>query len=144
MKTSPIGLVATLVIGIALGAGAAKWWAETATPGPAVAIPVREAKSDLPTVEVAAVQQVQIPRGVSAVGSLRSEDAVILRPEVSGRIVEINVDEGGRVKRGDILFRLDDSVVKAQLQQAQANLSLASSQYRRAEQLTKQGFISKQ
>src|SRR3546814_1553991 len=45
------------------------------------------------------------------------------------------------------LFRsvqLDDSVAKAQLQQAQANLSLANSQYRRAVELGKKGFISKQ
>src|SRR5690606_14960467 len=40
--------------------------------------------------------------------------------------------------------RLDDNIAKAQLQQSQANLSLAESQYRRSVQLSKQGFISQQ
>src|SRR5690606_24662116 len=96
------------------------------------------------TVEARAVQQVSMPRGVSAVGTLRSEDSVVLRPEITGRITEINFSEGGKVKKGQVLIRLDDSVTKAQLQQAQANLSLANSQYRRAIELGKQGFISKQ
>jgi len=68
----------------------------------------------------------------------------MLRPEITGRIAEINFEEGGKVKQGQVLIRLDDSVVKAQLHQAQANLSLAQSQYRRAVELGKQGFISKQ
>jgi membrane fusion protein (multidrug efflux system) len=67
-----------------------------------------------------------------------------LRPEITGRIVEINFNEGGKVGKGQVLVRLDDSVAKAELQQAEANLSLASSQYRRATELSKQGFISKQ
>src|SRR3546814_9982580 len=85
-----------------------------------------------------------MPRGVSAVGSLRSENSVILRPEITGRIAAINFDEGGKVTKGQVLVQLDDSVAKAQLQQAQANLSLANSQYRRAVELGKKGFISKQ
>src|SRR5690606_37789737 len=52
--------------------------------------------------------------------------------------------EGGKVKRGQVLVRLDDSVARAQLQQAKANLSLANSQHRRAVELTRQGFISQQ
>src|SRR3546814_16619831 len=84
-----------------------------------------------------------MPRGVSAVGSLRSENSVILRPEITGRIAAINFDEGGKVTKGQVLVQLDDSVAKAQLQQAQANLSLANSQYRRAVELGKKGFISK-
>ena len=88
--------------------------------------------------------RVALPRGIAAVGTLRSENSVMLRPEITGRISEINFDEGGRIKKGQVLVRLDDSVVKAQLQQAQANLSLANSQYRRAAELSKQGFISKQ
>ncbi|MGB3290768.1 MAG: efflux RND transporter periplasmic adaptor subunit, partial [Burkholderiaceae bacterium] len=95
-------------------------------------------------VEATPVEQVALPRGVSAVGSLRSENSVILRPEIAGRISEINFTEGGKVKKGQVLLRLDNSVAKAALQQAQANLSLASSQHRRAVELVKQGFISKQ
>lgn len=94
--------------------------------------------------EVAQAVSVPLPRGVSAVGTLRSENAVTLRPEITGRISEINFTEGSRVTKGRVLVRLDDSVVRAQLQQAQANLNLAASQHRRARELSNQGFISKQ
>ncbi len=136
-----------LAIGAALGAGGAKWLADRAAApaGSTVAPPLLPAASDgRVAVEAAEVEQIPLPRGVSAVGSLRSENSVMLRPEITGRIAEINFEEGGKVKQGQVLIRLDDSVVKAQLHQAQANLSLAQSQYRRAVELGKQGFISKQ
>src|SRR5690606_5344919 len=76
--------------------------------------------------------------------TLRSHDSVMLRPEISGRIAEINFTEGGKVSKGQVLVKLDDSVPKARLQQARANLQLAGSQHRRSVQLTKQEFVSAQ
>lgn len=95
-------------------------------------------------VALAPVQRVSFPRGVAAVGSLRSDESVVLRPEVSGRIQRLNFQEGARVAAGQVLVQLDDSVPRAELSQAQANLSLAQSQYRRSEALQKQGFVSPQ
>lgn len=148
MKNSTLGFVLVLALGVALGAGGAKWIAEhAAVPAangmvkPAANTPAAETRI---SVEAAPVLRVSLPRGVSAVGTLRSENSVMLRPEITGRIAEINFDEGGKVTKGQVLVKLDDSVVRAQLLQAQANLSLASSQYRRAVELSKQGFISKQ
>ena len=148
MKNSTIAFALILAAGVALGAGGSRWLASrnAAAPQPAATAPGKtQAGSEKKiNVEVAQVVGMAWPRGVSAVGSLRSENSVMLRPEVTGRITEINFNEGGKVRKGDVLVRLDDSVVKAQLQQAQANLNLASSQYRRAAELSKQGFISKQ
>jgi membrane fusion protein (multidrug efflux system) len=147
MKQSFVGISLVLALGIALGVGAAGWWAGRDAKGEnktAVSVVAPTATEKTVAVEAAPVQQRAMPRGVSAVGSLRSENSVMLRPEITGRIVAINFDEGGRVKKGQVLVQLDDSVAKAQLQQAQANLSLANSQYRRAVELGKQGFISKQ
>ncbi len=48
-------------------------------------------------------------------------------PEVSGRIVFIAADEGDKVKAGDTLIKLDDSLQQAQLQQAEAAVRLAQS-----------------
>lgn len=149
MKRSSFGFFLVLAVGIALGAGGAGWLAGRGANGAgkpsasASAAQSEQAKKKV-AVEVADVEQLAMPRGVSAVGSLRSENSVMLRPEITGRIAEINFNEGGKVKKGQVLVRLDDSVAKAQLQQAQANLSLADSQYRRAVELSKQGFISKQ
>lgn len=142
-----------LIVGVLLGVVASRWlpgqWfgANSSAPsalGGAASVAPPAAKPQGVGVEVAPVQLVAMPRVVSAVGTLRSESAVMLRPEITGRIAEIRFEEGGRVKQGDLLVRLDDGVTRAQLQQAQANLALAQSQYRRSEQLTKEGFISGQ
>lgn len=153
MKSTTIG-IALLLIGVLLGLAGAQWLPthsgelqnSMASPSVAalstVAAPVAPIKK-VP-VQTALAQKVLLPRGVAAVGSLRSGDSVMLRPEVTGRIAEINFAEGGKVQKGQVLIRLDDSVDRAQWEQAQANLNLANSQYRRAAQLSQQGFISKQ
>lgn len=95
-------------------------------------------------VESAIVETVPFPRGLTAVGSLRSEESVMLRSEVVGRIKEINFKEGSPVARGQVLFRLDDSVARAELEQVKANLSLSQSQSNRASSLHAEGYVSKQ
>ena len=52
-------------------------------------------------------------------------DRVEISAKVLGRINRLTVDEGSVVKKGDILVRLDDSDLRAQLEQAKANLMLA-------------------
>lgn len=154
MKKRVAGFVVILGMGVALGLAASKWGGFGSQASEGKAAP-QAAASKPPAggppaggpvvgVEVAAVKRVSMPAEVSAVGTLRSENAVVLRPEVTGRISQIGFVEGQPVKQGQVLLRLDDSVVKAQLQQAQANLGLANSQFRRSETLTQQGFISKQ
>lgn len=159
MKLSLPGLLIVLAVGAGVGFAGARWYsgqgfppsnaASRAPASPVAAAPAASTRAPAPrpagtAVEVAPVQRVNMARSVSAVGTLRSENSVMLRPEISGRIVEINFSEGGKVKKGDVLFRFDDSVVKAQLQQAQASLSLSQSRYRRAQELSREGFISKQ
>ncbi len=147
MKNSTIAFGLILIAGIVLGAGGSRWVANrAASPQSAKPAAAAEAAGSEKKVDVEADKAVRVPwqRGVSAVGSLRSQNSVMLRPEVTGRIAEINFDEGRKVSKGQVLVRLDDSVDRAQLQQAQANLSLAGSQHKRAVELSKQGFISKQ
>ena len=137
-----------LVLGVGLGIWGAHWWVQKQGVGNNAAVATapapQPAASDKVKVEVAPVNKTRLERAVSAVGTLRSHDSVVLRPEVSGRIAEINFMEGGRVEQGQVLVRLDDSVAKARVQQARANLKLAGSQYRRSVELNKQGFVSRQ
>ena len=62
--------------------------------------------------------------------------------EITGRISSIYVDIGDRVKKNDVLAKLDDSEVKANLEQAVARLDLANQVLNRFEDLRKKGFIS--
>ena len=62
--------------------------------------------------------------------------------EITGRISSIYVDIGDRVKKDEVLAKLDDSEVSANLEQAVARLDLANQVLNRFEDLRKKGFIS--
>lgn len=95
-------------------------------------------------VEVTPVRAQRMAQHISAVGSLLAQHAVILRAEASGRVAQIHFEEGMPASKGQLLVRLDSDILKAELQQAQAALKLATSRAHRAQELSKQGFISAQ
>ena len=104
--------------------------------------PVQKEASKGATVEVTQVRTGTIERTWSAVGSLKANESVIVRPEIAGRIARIGFEEGQRVAQGVALFELDDSVFLAQIAQAKANLELSSRNARRAEELFGRGLIA--
>ena len=85
-----------------------------------------------------------MPQTITAVGSLRSDESITVRPEVAGRIAAIGFQEGQRVAKGATLVRLDPAINAAEVQQSRANLKLAQSKYERAIDLAKSNFISGQ
>jgi len=94
-----------------------------------------------------AVETVPVTTGpvreeVGAVGTSRSNESVVVRPEISGRIARIEFDEGKPVRKGQLLVALDDSVHAAEMQQAKANLALQSSNYERTVELARGNFVS--
>jgi membrane fusion protein (multidrug efflux system) len=93
-------------------------------------------------VEVAKVVTDTVQEDVDAVGTLRSNEAVVVRPEISGRIDRLNFTEGAAVQKGQVIVALDDSVPAAELAQAKANLALAESNYNRTQELEKEKFVS--
>ena len=95
-------------------------------------------------VEAAKVSVVKLPQALGAVGSLRSDETVIVRPEVAGRVAQIHFREGERVTKGQVLVKLDDSVQQADLDRARANLTLSKTKHERSIDLRNKGFISSQ
>jgi membrane fusion protein (multidrug efflux system) len=152
------------VIGIALAGGAAWWWQQrdpatamvAAQPGAATTAPAPGGRGPAGpggaggpgrpggpvAVEVGRVQVMQLSDDVSAVGSLYSSQGVMLRPEVSGRIARLGFTDGQRVKRGQLLVQLDDTLQQAQLKQAEAQASIARTNLQRSRELLAQGFVS--
>jgi len=150
---------AVAVVGIGL-AGAAAWWWQNQPTGP---VPVAGAPGATSTggapgaggaggrpggpggpvgVEVARAETVTLTDDVQAVGSLKSSQGVMLRPEVSGRIARLGFSEGQRVRRGQLLVQLDDNLQRAQLQQAEAQASIARTNLQRSRELLAQNFVS--
>ena len=93
-------------------------------------------------VETAGVALETLQEDVTAVGSLRSNESVVVRPEISGRISAIQFTEGARVGKGAALVLLDSSTQAAEVQQARANLALAQTNFTRTEELQKSKFVS--
>ena len=106
--------------------------------------PRRDARKGPPAarVEVTQVRTGPLDRSWSAVGSLKANESVIVRPEIAGRIARIGFEEGQQVAMDTPLFVLDDSVFVAQVAQAKANLELSTRNAKRAEELFGRGLIS--
>jgi len=62
---------------------------------------------------------------LTASGTIEAVD-ITISPELGGKVVEVNVDEGDAVSTGDVLFRLDDATYQAQRAVAVASLNLAT------------------
>ncbi len=92
--------------------------------------------------EVTKVQTARLVDDAQTVGSLRSRQSVTLRPEVSGRVVRIAFADGASVRQGQLLIQLDDTLQKAELSQAQAQLSIARANLKRNEELVAQNFVA--
>jgi len=102
------------------------------------------AQADRPaTVEVARAASMRLLDETRAVGSLRSRQGVVLRPESSGRIARLDFADGARVHRGQLLVQLDDTLQRAQLAQAKAQASIARTNVQRNRDLAAQNFISR-
>ncbi len=95
-------------------------------------------------VEVTRVSAASFADETTAVGTLKSNESVVLRPETSGRIAAIHFKDGQVVRRGALLLSLDAGIQEAELQQARANLALAQANQQRNEDLFQKKFISQQ
>src|SRR5688572_18688741 len=112
----------------------------------AIAQPAKAPGAARPAMPVKAVAARLAPAvdEASAVGTLRADESVVIRPEIAGRIAEIRFDEGQSVKKGALLATLDSSEVRAQLASTQAQATLDAQRLERAEDLHKKNFISRQ
>ena len=86
-------------------------------------------------VEVASAATEELILSIPAVGTLRSNESVQVSPEIAGRIVELEADEGAAVAAGDPIATLDQSIYQAQIAEVQARITLSESNFERAREL---------
>ena len=111
-------------------------------PKPAAALPAKP-QAALPVKAVPA----KLARAVletGAIGSLRADEAVVIRPEIAGRIDRIAFGEGQTVKKGTLLVTLDAAETRALVASTRAQAGLDKQRFDRAADLKKKGFISQQ
>ncbi|MCM2339932.1 efflux RND transporter periplasmic adaptor subunit [Rhodoferax sp.] len=144
---------AVAVVGIAL-AGAAAWWLQSRPLAP-IAITGAGSSEVKPSgtgsgasrvvgVEVAKVAVQALRDDAQAVGSLRARHSVMLRPELVGRITALNFNDGGPVRKGQILVQFDDQLQQAELLQMQAQLAIAQASFKRTQELVAANFMAQQ
>ena len=101
--------------------------------------------------QVVAAKEIRLPLVESAVGSVRAVHETSIGSRLLARVVAINLRAGEKVHAGDVLVRLDDSDLRAKLQQAKAAVDAAEAHRlqavrdeRRAAQLVKTHTVSQQ
>ncbi len=139
MKATPIAFIAIVAL-----AGVAYWYFQhdSDAPGPTAAAGPPGGFA-LP-VETAPVREDTLTRAVEAVGTLLANEAVVIRPEVGGRVEQIQFTEGQTVAAGEPLFTLDPSIYEAELAQAQARLGLSQTNSQRISSLRSRGLGTEQ
>lgn len=110
--------------------------------GEASGAPVRPALAPILPVVTAVAARGPVPVTVDAIGTVQPIASIQIKPRLDSQIASIEVREGARVKEGDLMVRLDDRALRAQLAQAdavvekdRAQLEQAKRDFGRAEEL---------
>ncbi|WP_084639611.1 efflux RND transporter periplasmic adaptor subunit [Geitlerinema sp. PCC 9228] len=114
------------------GLGIYTWQARQQTPATAASEQSGGKPRGTP-VKLETVEPSSLEETSEFVGTLEAQQSVAVRAETNGRIVEIYVEEGDRVRSGQSLARLDSREVQADLRQAKANLLRTKAQLAEAQ-----------
>lgn len=96
-----------------------------------------------PTIVETARPAIQpLNENLSAVGTLRANEVITVRPEMEGRIEAILFKEGEKVEKGALLFQLDTSLVRSAVLEADATATNSARELKRADELIARKLIS--
>ena len=105
--------------------------------------------SSRPTTAIVELRDISF--AVNAAGEISPAEQVSVRPEINGKIEILPVDIGDRVKKGDLLFKLDDRELQQErssnlvdIEKAKLGLEKAERDYKRAQKLLEEKLISQE
>ena len=81
-------------------------------------------------------------RTIETTGNILANEEVVLYPETQGRVVKINFTEGAQINKGDLLIKINDGDLQAQLRKATATKKLKEDTEKRNKSLLEKGAIS--
>ena len=134
-------VVLVIVVGIGIGGyyGWKNWQKTSAT----------SAAPERPTTAKAEVRSINF--SVNAAGEIAPAEQVSVRPEIGGKVEQLPVDLGDRLKKGALLFKLDDKELQQQraanlidIEKAKLNLEKGERDHRRSQQLLSEKLISQE
>ena len=103
----------------------------------------RKMNSEIPVTAHIAVYE-KLSNNVYTTGTILANEEVELKSEISGKIVQIAFNEGAFVKKGDLLIKINDADLQAQLRKAESKVKLVEDREKRQRQLAKNQMISQE
>lgn len=101
-------------------------------------------RQPVPEVDGFLVQQRSISDKIEVSGSLLPSEQTQIKPEISGRVVQLNIQEGSVVAKGALMVKLFDADLQAQLKKLEVQLQIAQKTQERQSELLKISGISQQ
>lgn len=115
----------------------------------AIALAPAAAAADAPGLQTAPVQYREVEQTYVAEGVVEAVKQSTVAAQISGRVVAVNFDVGDKVRKGQVIVRIDPAEVnqtyaasQAQIAQAEATLRNAQAQFERTQRLVEQKFMS--
>lgn len=95
-------------------------------------------------VDAVVVEPQPLEDKITATGTVAADEEVELRSEASGKVVDISLEEGKAVQKGDLLLKINDKELQAELKRTNHQLNLASDREQRQRRLLEKGGISQE
>jgi membrane fusion protein (multidrug efflux system) len=102
----------------------------------------QQGKSQVTIVNAYVVTPQKLDNKIFVTGTVLANEEVVLLPEVPGKIIAIHFTEGGKVSKGDLLVKINDADLQAQLKKLQLQEKLASDNEAREKKLLDVNGIS--
>lgn len=119
-------------------------WDRKASPGDSTPMPHRESQDRSLAVDIYVAENSLIDNTIYASGTIVPNEEVELKSEVSGRLTELYLDEGRYIRKGQIIAKLDDRDLLAQIKRIEYEEQLASQTEARQKKLLDIDAISRE
>jgi len=108
------------------------------------AVVKKRSPASLPAVEVAKAELQSLNHRITVTGTLESKRTVRIYNQAQGMLMELPFHEGDSIKQGELLARLDDTIIKAEYDKAEATFKQSRLDYSRLEKLAPTNMTSKE
>lgn len=134
MRLTLVTVLLIAAVGVEYQTGYVQTWLHKWQEAKAAAAKPDDKPPQPPAVTVARVKRHGFVETVMVTGTLVPRDEILVAPEIEGlRVLELKVDEGDRVKKGDVLATLVTTGLQAQISQSDASIARADAAIARAE-----------
>ena len=93
-------------------------------------------------VKVEKIKTTAFTHYIETSGNVEAVDWAFISPQINGQVLNVNVEEGDKVKKGQVLVELNDAILKNNIAELQAQLDLAVTTYKKQKALYEQNIVS--